>query len=151
MIDRPCVYIKVKDINKSIEFYKDLLEIEIDYQNEDRWVNFKLQSGINLALYNIKYDLNNIKSVKSKKDNYSENYISKIEKENKSYERKGNIILNFQVDNLNFEYERIKNLKKAKGISEIMCINFGEPYYFFTVEDLDGNVLEITGKYNEKF
>lgn len=145
MIELPCVYIIVKDMNKAVEFYKELLETEIDYQNEDRWVNFRLNNGLNLALYNKDYDLKKLENSNDLEDCYSENYISEIRRSTTN-NGNNNIILNFQVDDLNSEYERIKRIKHAK-ISEIMYVNLVTPYYFFNVEDLDGNTLEVTGKY----
>ena len=145
MIELPCVYIKVSDINKAVEFYQEFLETEIDFRNEDRWVNFKLKNGFNLALYNQDYDLKKLENSNDLEDCYSENYISELK--NSETIVGNSIILNFQVDDLNLEYERIKKIKNCK-VSEIMYVNVAVPYYFFNVEDLDGNTLEITGKYN---
>lgn len=44
------------------------------------------------------------------------------------------------------EYERIKSLGIGP-VSEIMYVNVHMPYYYFNVMDPDGNVLEITGRY----
>ncbi len=55
-------------------------------------------------------------------------------------------MLNFNVSNLNMEYDRIMKLGIG-NVSEIMYINIVQPYYCFMVEDPDGNLLEITGEY----
>lgn len=56
------------------------------------------------------------------------------------------VILNFEVDDLKEEYKRIKDLGIG-DVSEILYVNVHLPYYYFNVIDPDGNVLEITGKY----
>ena len=56
------------------------------------------------------------------------------------------VILNFEVDDLKEEYKRIKDLAIG-DVSEILYVNVHLPYYYFNVIDPDGNVLEITGKY----
>jgi hypothetical protein len=117
----------------------------IEYQNEDRWVNFKFKNGFNLALYNKQFDLEKLKSLDNPKECYSDDYIKELKKESNT--KVGNsLVLNFQVDDLKSEYERIKNIKYAK-VSNIMYLNLVVPYYYFNVEDPDGNVLEITGDY----
>ncbi|NOR45472.1 MAG: VOC family protein [Candidatus Delongbacteria bacterium] len=144
MITLQCVYIKVNDMNKAIEFYKDLLQSEIEYRNEDRWVNFKFKNGFSLALYNVNYDLKKLEQGDDTKNHYSDNYISELRKSKTTI---GNsIVLNFQVEDLRSEYERIKNIEHGQ-VSEIMYINLVTPYYYFNVEDPDGNTLEITGNY----
>ena len=137
MLKLVCVYIKVSDMTKSIKFYSELLECNPSYQNDNRWANFELPGGYNLALYNINYDITKINSGCDTKDSYNDNYISCIKE---SENCKGNgVILNFQIDNLNLEYERIKKIKFAK-VSKIMYVNIAVPYSFFHDEDLDGNI-----------
>ena len=46
-------YICVSDINKSLDFYRQLLNQEPLYVNEDRWITF--DCGNFLSLYNAKY------------------------------------------------------------------------------------------------
>jgi len=53
--------------------------------------------------------------------------------------------LNFEVENLEAEYKRLKALSIGE-ISEILYVNVHRPYYYFNIIDPDGNVLEITGK-----
>ena len=47
-------YICVSDINRSLDFYKKILEKEPDYSNDDRWITFNY--GNSISLYNKKYD-----------------------------------------------------------------------------------------------
>ena len=49
-------------------------------------------------------------------------------------------------DKDSLEYKRIKDLAIG-DVSEILYVNVHLPYYYFNVIDPDGNVLEITGKY----
>lgn len=134
-------YICVNDIEKSLNFYKLLLQIEPLYYNDDRWIAF--DCGNQIALYNKKYDEKLLKT--SKDIHFNQAYIDDFFKEEN--EKKNNIvILNFEVDDLKREYERITSLKIGK-VSEIMYVNVHMPYYYFNVLDPDGNVLEITGNY----
>lgn len=57
------------------------------------------------------------------------------------------VILNFEVADLNDEYERIKALNIGE-VSEIMYVNVHLPYYYFNVQGPDGNTLEISGPYH---
>lgn len=134
-------YICVNDIEKSLNFYKLLLQIEPLYYNDDRWIAF--DCGNQIALYNKKYDEKLLTT--SKDIHFNQAYIDDFFKEEN--EKKNNIvILNFEVDDLKREYERITSLKIGK-VSEIMYVNVHRPYYYFNVIDPDGNVLEITGNY----
>ena len=130
-------YIETQDFNKSIDFYKKVLQIEPTIYCEDRWVEFAC--GNKIAIYNKKYDEKIIKDNNSK--NFNKAYIDNFNKEEK--EKKNNIItLNFYTDNLEEEYERIKKLNIG-NISKIMYVNIIEPYYYFNIIDPDGNTLEI--------
>ena len=45
-------YIETEDFNKSVEFYKNILQIEPIIYCENRWVEF--ECGNKIAIYNIK-------------------------------------------------------------------------------------------------
>ena len=60
-------------------------------------------------------------------DNY---YSLNWFKQNECIKYGNNVILNFNVINLNKEYERIKKLEISK-ITEIMYADVVVPYYFF--------------------
>ena len=51
--------------------------------------------------------------------------------------------MNFYTENLKEDYERIKGLNIG-NTSEIMYVNITAPYYYFTIKDPEGNVLEIS-------
>lgn len=55
------------------------------------------------------------------------------------------MVLNFYIDDLYTEYQRIKDLNIGT-VSEILYVNIAAPYYYFLIEDPD-NTIEITGKY----
>lgn len=64
-------YICVNDIEKSLNFYKLLLQIEPLYYNDDRWIAF--DCGNQIALYNKKYDEKLLKT--SKDIHFNQAYI----------------------------------------------------------------------------
>lgn len=134
-------YICVEDMEKSLNFYRMLLQKEPLYCNDDRWIAF--DCGNQLALYNKKYDEKLIKE--SNEIYFNQAYIDDFFKEDK-YKKNNIVIFNFEVEDLKSEYQRIKSLGIGK-VSEIMYVNVHMPYYYFNVIDPDGNILEITGNY----
>lgn len=132
-------YICVEDMSKSFDFYKKLLNQEPLYANEDRWITF--DCGQMISLYNKAYDENILKNANI--NCFNQAYIDDFYNEDK--EKKNNImILNFEVNDLLAEYERIKALNIGE-VSDLMYVNVHMPYWYFNVIDPDGNVLEITG------
>ena len=142
MLRLGCTYLKVKDMKKSIVFYTALLEIEPTFSNKDRWVMF--HCGNCLALYNNQYDLDIINNNSELNKHYNEEYLNYVKNETSNGDK--NFVLNFDVENLNYEYDRIKKLDIGQ-VSKIMYVNITMPYYFFIVVDPDGNEIEITGEY----
>ena len=69
-------YIETNDFDKSIEFYKDVLQIEPFVFCEGRWVEF--ECGNKISLYNKKFDLEKINDNSS---NYNQTYIDDFNKE----------------------------------------------------------------------
>ena len=67
------MYIFVKDMEKSVNFYKELLQEEPLYSNDDRWVQFNNK----IALYNKAYDAKIIGNEPSSRFNqaYIEDFI----------------------------------------------------------------------------
>lgn len=53
-------------------------------------------------------------------------------------------VLNFWVEDLQREYERLKNLNIGKTTS---IIKVHDGYYYFHIFDADNNVVEITGEF----
>lgn len=133
------MYIFVSDMTKSVRFYKELLQEEPLYANDDRWVQFSNK----IALYNKNYDVRIIGKEPSIKFNQA--YI------NDFYRDTGNpknniVVFNFEVEDLRKEYERLKAVNIGE-VSELMYVNVHMPYWYFNIFDPDGNTLEITGKY----
>lgn len=134
-------YICVEDIDESLKFYRQFFGEEPAHANDNRWITF--HSGNSLSLYNKKYDERLIHEKDQARFNKA--YIDDLTAE--TGEKKNNImILNFEVDDLKAEYERIRGLGIGE-VSEIMYVNVHHPYWYFNVKDPDGNTLEITGAY----
>ena len=136
-----CVYISVKDINKSIEFYGFLLQKEVEVSFKDRWAQFKITDDFRLGLLNLTFDKKIIKEGQDLDEHFDKNYIKNFS----SKVRVGNsIILNLQTDDLNAEHQRL-SAKYKNEVSQIMYVNFMFPYHFFMIRDPDGNLIEIAG------
>ena len=95
-----------------------------------------------MAIYNRKFDEEKINSRNNV--NYNDAYIKDFNKE-QNIKMNNIITLNFYTEDLNTEYSRIKALNIG-AISEIMYVNITEPYYYFTIKDPEGNLLEICGE-----
>jgi lactoylglutathione lyase len=115
------IYLIVKDFDISVDFYEKLLSMSASKMG-NKFAEFSF--GYNQC-FSIMNELN------LKDHNYKENDNNKF-------------VLNFWIENLNEEYERIKILNIGK-YTEIKKIN--KNYYFFNLYDLDNNIIEITGNY----
>ena len=135
------MYIFVGNLDKSIEFYRLLLQEEPLYANDDRWVQF----GNKIALYNKAYDEKIIGREPSEKFNQA--YLDDFYKSNGT-PKNNLVVFNFEVDDLKHEYRRLKNLNIG-DVSELMYVNVHRPYWYFNIIDPDGNILEITGRYEQ--
>lgn len=144
MLNLGSTYLIVKDMEKSISFYEELLDMKVSSQNYNRWAQFNFGNNC-IALWNPKYDEERIKKEDNLEGVYSEGYLS-YQKNNK-IKYGNNFVLNFYVDDLNCEYRRVKELNIGK-VSDIMYLNVASPYYLFMLEDPDGNQIEITGNYS---
>lgn len=111
-----------------------------------RWAQFNF-NGNCIALYNPKYDEELITHGKNLEDHYDDEYLKYWQ--NRKVQYGNNFVLNFYIDDLSAEYERIKALNIGK-ISKIMYLNISSPYYHFLLEDPDKNTIEITGGYNKE-
>lgn len=138
-------YLIVKDVKKSISFYSTLLEMKPTAQNYDRWTQFDFH-GQCIALWNPQYDINRMSTDDNLDEIYSDEYIEY--QKNTEIRYGNNVVLNFYIDDLNSEYERLKKLDIGK-MTPIMFMNVAMPYYLFVIEDPDGNQIEITGNYKK--
>ena len=64
-------------------------------------------------------------------------------------ENSGKVVINLGTDDLRTEYERIRKLGIGMNVTDIRYINAGSPYYYFCLQDPDGNAVEITGPFEE--
>ena len=135
-----CTYIETNKFMEVISFYEKILQIKPNIYTENRWVEF--ESGNKLAIYNRKFDEEKINSRNNV--NYNDAYIKDFNKE-QNIKMNNIITLNFYTEDLNTEYSRIKVLNIGE-ISDIMYVNITEPYYYFTIKDPEGNLLEICGE-----
>lgn len=143
MLHLGSTYLMVKDMNRSIEFYSKLLSMEPTAKNYDRWVQFDFENQC-IALFNNEYDKRMIEGNIDLDKHYNKAYIEFF-KDNKIIYG-NNFVLNFWIEDLNKEYERVLNLEIGQ-VSPIKYVNIAMPYYFFTLEDPDGNLIEVTGRY----
>ncbi len=138
-------YFAVKNMEKSIEFFRNLLDTEPKSKNPNRWAEFHGRNFC-IALYNRKYDLDLIDSGEDISNIYNNDYLDFVKSEKIVYGT--NVVLNFWVEDLNSEYERLIDLNIGE-MTKIFFINVIMPYYCFMIKDPDGNSIEITGEYKE--
>lgn len=136
-------YLIVKDMEKSIRFYEALLDMKVSAQNFNRWAQFNFL-GACISLYNPEFDKTLISSGNDISINYSEEYLHYFKTRKIQYGN--NFVLNFYIDDLNKEYERLKALNIGP-LSPVMYLNIASPYHFFVLDDPDGNTIEVTGSY----
>lgn len=145
MIKAGSIYLVVKDFEKSLEFYKQVLGKDVSAQNKTRFAIFNI-NGLCLCLMNGYFDAKNPEQVTTKGRYYEEydNMGAIAEKENP-----GKVVINLGTDDLEAEYKRLFGLGIGQNLTEIRYINAGSPYYYFCLQDPDGNTIEITGPYVE--
>lgn len=145
MITGGSIYLIVKEFEKSVEFYRKLLERDVTDQNKNRFGIFYID-GLCLSIMNGYFDSENPEEVIYKGKYYSQydDMVSIAEKENC-----GKTVINLETEDLRNEYERIVKLGLGSDLTEIRYVNARVPYWYFSLKDLDGNTIEITGKYNE--
>lgn len=143
MINYGSVYLVVKDFDGALEFYKKLFQKDVADQNMTRFAIFNID-GLCLAIYNGLFDTDYPEKVIHKGKYYEQydNMPKILDKENS-----GKIVINLNTDDLRQEYRRISGLGIGSELTEIRYINARMPYYYFSMKDLDGNTIEITGPY----
>lgn len=137
------MYIFVSDVKKSIEFYKLFLQEEPLHANDDRWIQFSNK----IALYNKAYDEKIIGRKPVQGEKFNQAYIDDFYRSNGT-PKNNLVVFNFEVEDLKYEYQRLKNMNIG-DVSELMYVNVHRPYWYFNIIDPDGNVLEITGQYEQ--
>lgn len=137
------IYLIVKDFNKSIKFYEALLGIPVSSKNMDRFAQFEFE-GKNISIMNGYFDSEHPDLVEHKGE-YTKEFddLVSIAEANNTHK----FVLNFFAQDLRVEYERIKKLNLSSKLTSIKYVNNVMPYYYFQLDDPDGNVIEITGSY----
>ncbi len=118
------VYLIVRDFERAVSFYEKLLDMQVSTRNcGNRFAEFFFD-GKCLALMN--------------EENLAGHHYG-----DGDYK----FVLNFWVEDLRREYERIRELQIGE-MTEIRKVHDG--YYYFHLRDEDDNVIEITGGYEEE-
>ncbi|MBI9051358.1 MAG: VOC family protein [Anaerolineaceae bacterium] len=144
MLNLGTTYLIVKNMADSIAFYQALLDMPVTSQNDNRWAQFDIGNA-SISLLNPDFDEEKMGSGENLEKLYNQAYISYIQRTKIRYGN--NVVLNFWVNDLNAEYERVKKLGIGT-LSQILYINVAAPYYCFMIDDPDGNPIEITGDYS---
>ncbi|NLX77352.1 MAG: VOC family protein [Clostridiaceae bacterium] len=138
------VYLIVNDFEESVEFYEKLLGMPVSSRNMDRFAQF---NGKNISIMNGHFDAEHPDKIvrKGGYDELFDDFRSKALAQNTH-----KFVLNFWVEDLQKEYERIRSLNLSKNLSKIKYIKNVSPYYYFCLTDPDGNIIEVTGNYSPK-
>ncbi len=144
MITKGAIYLIVKDFNRSLDFYKCLLERDVCAQNKNRFAIFDI-GDFSLSIMNSLYDIQNPGKIITKGLRYDEydNYHEIALKDNP-----GKVVINLSSDNLRQDHDRLKSIGIGKNLTEIRYINAKNPYYYFSLKDPDDNIIEVTGKFD---
>jgi lactoylglutathione lyase len=137
------IYLVVNDFEKSMEFYEKLLEIPATFSNMNRFAGFEFE-GHCISILNAHFDANNQEKIvnKGEKTNASAKLLEIALAPNTH-----KFALNFWVEDLRTEYERIKRLNMTDNLGRIKYFCFVAPYYNFQLTDPDGNIIEVNGDY----
>lgn len=119
-----CVYLVVKDFEKSVEFYEKFLGTKVDNRcrSGNKFVEFYIDDKC-IALMN------------------EGNLIGHCTDLNSPYK----FVQNFWVEDLLTEHERVKALNIGK-VTEIL--EAYPTYHYFHLTDPDNNIIEVTGGYH---
>ena len=116
-------YLKVKDMDRAVEFYEAFLGIRAESRYGDRWTSLTTSLG----LYNPGYDM--------------QHHVPMTEYDRET--RQGNsVVVVFGSDDVEGEHSRVKSIG-ATGVTEIVEINLMAPYKFFQCLDTEGNLIEV--------
>jgi lactoylglutathione lyase len=117
------IYLIVRDFEKAISFYEKLLSMNVSSRNcGNKFAEFFFDNKC-LALMN--------------EANIENHHYSDGDHK---------FVLTFWVEDLEREYERLRNLSIGK-MTDIFKVHAG--YYYFHIFDADDNVVEITGRIKE--
>ena len=138
------IYLIVRDFKRSIAFYEKLLEMKVSSQNMERFAQFEFD-GKNISIMNAYFDNNN-PDLTEHRGEYTKEFDDLVAIASADNTHK--FVLNFWTQDLVKEHERIANLGISSHLTGIKYVNNVMPYYYFQLDDPDGNVIEITGDYS---
>ena len=139
------IYLVVRDFEKSLDFYEKVLDVKVSAVNGTRFAVFQ-NEGLTICLMNGYYDVQNPEKV-VKSGGYYPTYDDQHVIADSENNRK--VFINLGVADLRAEYDRIKCLGIADGLTPIRFIQVFSPYWYFSFQDPDGNPIEVTGAYAE--
>jgi len=116
------IYLIVKDFQRSIAFYEAFLSMRVSTINPNVFAEFYFDSQ-NISLMN----------------------QANLPGHDTTEDGDGKFVLNFWIDDLQTEYDRLKRLNIGK-VTQIKFIH--TDYWCFLLFDPDDNTIEITGKYD---
>lgn len=119
-------YVKVSDMEKSVSFYEELLQVKSVVRYKDRWTTIIDGFG----LYRPEFD--------------EENDVQMTNIERQLKVGNSSIIVFHSLD-IEKDYNKIKNMD-INEISDIADINLMAHYKFFHFKDRDDNMIEV-GQY----
>lgn len=131
-------YICVRDMRRALDFYRALLRTEPSYVNGDRWITF----DCGLSLFDRHHDDSLIG--KTATELYNQAYADSYHLD-RGAPKNNVVVFNFVTEDLRGEHDRLSALGIGP-VSELMYVNVHMPYWHFTMEDPDGNLLEISEK-----
>jgi lactoylglutathione lyase len=137
------IYLIVNNFEEAIIFYEKLLDTPVTSKNMNRFAQF-IFNGKNISIMNGHFDKNHPEKVIHRGE-YSELFDDFHGKALAVNTHK--FVLNFWVEDLNREYERIKEMNISNNLTKIKYVYNVSPYYYFCLTDPDDNIIEITGEY----
>ncbi|MBN1892118.1 MAG: VOC family protein [Clostridiales bacterium] len=143
MLRLSSTYIIVRDMERSVEFYSLLFDMEPSARILDRWAQFDLDGGC-FGLFNQMFDYKAFTSGEVNETMFNKAYVDRLSRHRTVFGN--NVVHHFRVEDLNLEYDRLRSLDIGV-VSEIFFVNVHAPYHYFTLTDPDGNIVELTGDY----
>jgi lactoylglutathione lyase len=143
MIHLGAIYLVVRDFAKSVDFYERLLQMPVSGKNMERFAQFIFE-GHNISIMNGLFDAKNpTKTIH--KGEYSAEYDDLGTIANAPNTHK--FVLNMRADDLRGEHARLTALGVGQCLTPVKYVYNVAPYYYFQLQDPDGNVIEVTGDY----
>lgn len=145
MITLGSIYIITADFERTLDFYRKLLQRDVIAQNKTRFAVFQID-GLCLSIMNGSFDREHPDEVVHR-EVYSPSYDDTERIMNSA--NCGKVVINLCTDDLEKEYRRIRELGIGRELTEIRYVNAAMPYWYFLLKDIGGNTIEITGNYEE--